>query len=107
VDIEWDNLPIFPLAASLAQTGIGTGAADRNWASYGNDVTLPPGMPDWQRKLLCDPQTSGGLLIACADNEAPEVLDFLKARDFAHAALIGTFRPGPPLVRVSAPTIDR
>jgi selenide,water dikinase len=52
VDIEWDSLPLFPLAARLAQTGIGTGAGDRNWASYGNDVTLPPGMPDWQRKLL-------------------------------------------------------
>ena len=107
VDIESDNVPLFPLAARLAQAGIGTGAGDRNWASYENDVTLPPGMPDWQRKLLCDPQTSGGLLIACADHEAAEVLQFLKARDFAHAALIGTFRAGPPLIRVSALTIGR
>ena len=107
VDVEWDSLPLFPLAARLAQSGIGTGAGDRNWSSYGNDVTLPPGMPEWQRKLLCDPQTSGGLLIACADKQASEVLDFLKARDFAHAALIGTFHSGPPLIRVSAPTIGQ
>jgi selenide,water dikinase len=66
-----------------------------------------PGCPIGNASCLCDPQTSGGLLIACADNEAPEVLDFLKARDFAHAALIGTFHPGPPLIRVSALTIGR
>lgn len=104
VDIEWDSLPLFPLAARLAQAGISTGAGDRNWASFGHDVALPPGMPDWQRKLLCDPQTSGGLLIACAQDEAVEVLSFLQARDFAHAALIGTFHAGPPLIRVSALT---
>ena len=28
-------------------------------------------MPDWQRQLLTDPQTSGGLLVACAAGRAP------------------------------------
>jgi selenide, water dikinase len=99
--IRWDRLPIFPTAVRLAEAGVGTGASKRNWASYGKDVTLPSGMPDWQRTLLCDPQTSGGLLIACAQDESAVVVDLLKQRGFAHAALIGEFRAGPPQITLS------
>jgi selenide,water dikinase len=58
-------------------------------------------MSDWQRSLLCDPQTSGGLLIACAGNESTAVLDLLRERGFAHAARIGEFGEGPARVVVS------
>jgi selenide,water dikinase len=98
LDIEWQSLPIFPAAARLAEAGVGTGASKRNWASYGRDVALPDGMPDWQRTLLCDPQTSGGLLIACADHETDAVVDLLRRRGFTHAALIGEFSAGPPRI---------
>ena len=50
----------------LAQQGHVTGASHRNWASYSDGVELPADLPDWQRHLLTDPQTSGGLLVACA-----------------------------------------
>ena len=53
-------------AATLAQQGFVTGASHRNWASYGECVVLPADMPEWKRHLLTDPQTSGGLLVACA-----------------------------------------
>ena len=43
-----------------------TGASGRNWASYGADVVLPEGFDAADRALLTDPQTSGGLLVACA-----------------------------------------
>jgi selenide,water dikinase len=101
LDLAWNRLPIFPAAARLAEAGVGTGASKRNWASYGHDVALPLGMPDWQRTLLCDPQTSGGLLVACARNESTQVLEFLKSRGFAHAAPIGEFRTGPARISVS------
>jgi selenide, water dikinase len=96
--MTWKRLPIFPSAARLAESGIGTGASTRNWASFARDVTLPGGMPDWQRTLLCDPQTSGGLLIACAPNESASILDLLNARGFPHAAVIGEFHAGPAQV---------
>jgi selenide,water dikinase len=99
--IRWDRLPIFPAAARLAEGGVGTGAAKRNWASYGNDVALPTGIPDWQRTLLCDPQTSGGLLIACEKEESAAVIDLLKRRGFTHASLIGEFRAGPAQINLS------
>jgi selenide, water dikinase len=101
LDIEWPSLPIFASAARLAEAGVGTGASKRNWASYGRDVVLPAGIPEWQRTLLCDPQTSGGLLIACAQDESAAVLELLHERGFAHAARIGEFRTGPAQIHVS------
>jgi selenide,water dikinase len=100
LDIGWDRLPIFPAAVRLAEAGVGTGASKRNWASYGATITLPTGMPEWQRTLLCDPQTSGGLLIACAQHESAAILDLLNRRGFTHAALIGEFRAGPARINV-------
>jgi selenide, water dikinase len=100
LDIGWTRLPIFPAAARLAEAGVGTGASTRNWASYGQDVMLPARMPDWQRTLLCDPQTSGGLLIACAKAESSAVLDLLIRRGFTHAAVVGEFRTGPAQITV-------
>ena len=52
------------------QQGYVTGAAARNWQSYGHDVQLEATLPEWQNNLLSDPQTSGGLLVACAPEAA-------------------------------------
>jgi selenide,water dikinase len=95
-------LPIFAGARRLAQSGIGTGAAKRNWASYGADVTLADGMASWQRDILCDPQTSGGLLIACAPATAEAVRNLVRARGFGHVREIGSFAAGPAQITVQA-----
>ena len=99
--IEMAALPIFPAAARLAESGIATGASRRNWASYGAEVDLPPGLPEWRRNLLSDPQTSGGLLIACDPATAPSLVALARRRGFAAAADIGEFTAGPPRVRVA------
>ena len=98
--VDFDALPVFEGARELAQSGIGTGAAKRNWASYGHDVALGE-RPAWHRDLLCDPQTSGGLLIACAPGAAEDVLALVRARGFDHARAIGTFAAGPATVTVN------
>jgi selenide,water dikinase len=100
--VEWNKLPFFPSARRLAEGGFGTGASKRNWASYGAEVDLPADLPVWQRDLLCDPQTSGGLLIACAPSAAPEVLALVRRKGFAHAAEIGAFEDGPARFQVRA-----
>jgi selenide, water dikinase len=92
--IDYAQLPILPLANQLAQQGFITGASDRNWLGYGEHVTLPNGMADWQRKLLADPQTSGGLLVACAPNVVDEVLALFHQTGFADAAAIGKLIDG-------------
>lgn len=98
--VEWARLPILPGVEALAQAGFAPGAAERNWASYGKAVTLPADWPEWRRKLLCDPQTSGGLLVACAPEAVPEVLALFRREGFDYAAEIGGLEAGDPAVRV-------
>ncbi|MEZ0245346.1 MAG: selenide, water dikinase SelD [Methylophilaceae bacterium] len=99
-ELHITDVPVLPAAAVLAQAGFATGAATRNWTSYGHEVTLPAGMPEWQQKLLCDPQTSGGLLAACAPHSAHEVLQLFHDAGFQQAAIIGTMQAGVSGVRV-------
>ena len=99
--LDEDGLPIFPAAKRLAEAGVGTGAAKRNWASFGAEVDLPSNLPVWRRDLLCDPQTSGGLLIACSAEAEPRVLDLVRRHRFVHAHTIGEFTAGPARVAVS------
>ena len=97
------DVPLLPDVGALAARGVGTGAAGRNWASYGTDVELPPDLPEWRRALVCDPQTSGGLLIACAVEAVPGLLDRLRSEGFTRAAEIGRLsNDGAPCIRVTA-----
>lgn len=99
--LEWDRLPVLPGVEALLQAGFGPGAAGRNWASYGEAVRLPEGWPEWRRKLLCDPQTSGGLLVACAPEAVSDVLAIFQREGFEQAAEIGELVAGAPVVRAA------
>jgi selenide,water dikinase len=99
--LDFDAVPILSAARRLLDAGYGTGASDRNWGSYGADVALPGGKPGWTAKILTDPQTSGGLLVACDPATAPAVMDVFRKEGFPHAAPIGTFAPGAPRVIVT------
>jgi selenide,water dikinase len=99
-ELQFEALPLLTQAQRLAESGVGTGGARRNWKSYGHEVHLPPDAPDWWRDLLCDPQTSGGLLIACTTDSAPRVLELLRSRDFVHATILGEFAAAQPRVDV-------
>lgn len=99
-EIEFDRLPLLPVAKDLAKQGYAPGAAGRNWASYGHEVKLPKTMPEWQQNLLCDPQTSGGLLVACAQEEVDSVLEIFNQQGFGYASVIGELRAGESCVTV-------
>ena len=99
-EIHFDALPIFPAAMDLAKQGFGPGAIERNWTSYGKQVVLPQAMPEWQKKLLCDPQTSGGLLVACSEDAVPKVLEVFRRQGFNYAARIGSMTAGDAQVRL-------
>jgi selenide,water dikinase len=100
-EISYADLPWLAPAPDLARAGIRTGASDRNWHACGAEATLDAGLPDEARALLTDPQTSGGLLVACAPEAADEVLALLRADGFAQAARIGRLEAGPAHIRVS------
>jgi selenide,water dikinase len=100
-EVEFDALPVIPEALDWVKQGTKTGATDRNWKSYGAEVRLAAGAPDWQRALLTDPQTSGGLLVACAPEAEPQVLREFSRRGFADARAIGRLAAGPARVSVT------
>jgi len=100
VEIEAAAAPLLDGVETLARGGIRTGASTRNWASYGEGVVLPEGFDAWRRDLLTDPQTSGGLLIAVAADQAGAVLDRVRADGFDRAAAVGQVVEGPAVVRV-------
>ncbi len=99
-ELKFDALPVIPEALDWAQQGVATGASDRNWQGYGAEVALPAGSPDWKRKLLADPQTSGGLLVACAPQAEKAVLAEFARRGFAQARTIGRLAAGAPRLSV-------
>ncbi len=96
------DVPLLPGAAALAREGTRTGAAGRNWASYADAVRLRSGLADWQRDLLCDPQTSGGLLVAVDGQAAEGVLAMLRDGGCAQACVVGALRAGAACVEVDA-----
>lgn len=86
----------------LIARGFATGASQRNWAAYGHEVRLDGGIDEHQRTLMTDPQTSGGLLVACAPDAVDEVLAIFRRDGFDGACEIGEFVAGEPGVEVLA-----
>ena len=100
-EVRFDSLPVMAEALEWVKQGVATGASDRNWAGYGQDVQLPAGAPEWMRKLLSDPQTSGGLLVACAPQAEQAVLEVFRECGFAEARTIGRLSTGQPRLTVT------
>ena len=95
--INWDAIPVVQEAIEHVKADIFTGASTRNWAGYGNEIQLASNIGLWQQNLLTDPQTSGGLLIACAPEHEAEVLSILNLDGFTSAQKIGQFVSGKGL----------
>jgi selenide,water dikinase len=97
--VSMAQVPLLPGVEALAGQGLVTGASGRNWAGYGNDIVLD-GVSDVHKALLTDPQTSGGLLVACAPEAVDAVLNIFHDDGFARAAVIGHLAEGPSSIRV-------
>jgi len=100
-EIRFDDLPVIPEALEWVKEGTATGASDRNWKGYGHEVRMPAGAEDWKRKLISDPQTSGGLLVACARAAEKRVIEEFRNQGFSLARRVGSMRAGAPLLEVT------
>jgi selenide,water dikinase len=89
VRLDWAAVPLMTGVRELAAQGFVTGASGRNWAGYGSDVSLPANFAAEDRALLTDPQTSGGLLVACTPASLAAVLAVFRRHGFEQAAVVG------------------
>lgn len=86
--IDPDSLPLQPMALAYAQEYLTTAAGQRNRNALAEAVDVD-GLARPMQEVLFDPQTSGGLLIAVANDEAEGLLALIRRTD-PHAAMIGT-----------------
>ncbi len=100
--LDMMNIPLLAGVERLATAGYITGASARNWMAYGEDISLDATISPMQRALLTDPQTSGGLLVACEPAAVDVVLEIFRTEGFATAAVVGRLESGPARIRVGA-----
>jgi len=77
-EIEYSKIPVIPTVEKyIAQKSI-PGGTNRNYNSYGHKVST---ISDVQKAILCDPQTSGGLLIAVDPRNKSHFQEVLEKND--------------------------
>jgi selenide,water dikinase len=96
VALEMARVPMIEGVRDLAARGLITGASGRNWTAYGQEVQLVDTLDLVDRHLLTDPQTSGGLLVACAPEAVDDVLAVFQRHGFDAAADIGSIEALDP-----------
>ena len=97
------DVPFLEAARAYASEGIAPGGTHANARWLADVVTFDSTVDDPTRLLLCDAQTSGGLLIAVAPEAAPRLVDALRRRGTAASAVVGEIERGRPgTVRVCA-----
>lgn len=92
--VNGQSLPTLDRAAleGYHAAGCVPGGTRRNFASYGKDLILE-GASDFEKDLLCDPQTSGGLLVSAAP-EAARAVEAALLADGVSAKAIGSVVAG-------------
>ncbi|WP_421862865.1 selenide, water dikinase SelD [Motiliproteus sp.] len=96
-ELELDRIPLLPKVAHYLELGCIPGGTGRNFASYGHKVAP---LTEQQKAILCDPQTSGGLLVAVDEADEGLIQQLLRDNGFS-AEPIGQLleqQPSEPLV---------
>ncbi|MEH6472313.1 MAG: selenide, water dikinase SelD [Halopseudomonas sp.] len=73
--LQFDQIPLLDQVMGYLEAGAVPGGTGRNFASYGQHVG---DLTDTERTILCDPQTSGGLLVAVNADSESEVQALLR-----------------------------
>ncbi len=79
--VEAARVPLFGDVLSLARRGLFSGGARRGREALGADVEVGADVPEELASLFFDAETSGGLLIVVAENDAPRLEEALRAED--------------------------
>ena len=92
--------PLLPHTLEMARAGVLTRASAAARAHIGDRLEVETGVEEALAGVLMDAQTSGGLLLAVAADDAPALLSMLRAAQTPCAAIVGEVGGGPGRVRV-------
>ena len=95
--IEFDKVPLLPNVEKYRDLGCVPEGTGRNFASYGHDITP---LDEKQRDILCDPQTSGGLLCVVEEASIPEFMEVTQKAGLALESIGKTIPKGEYAVEV-------
>ena len=97
--VDYAAVPKLAEVENYIALGCSPGGAQRNFDSYGHKLGE---MSDLQKKILCDPQTSGGLLVAVQNSHVNEFVDFAKSLslDLAPLGTLTSADNSAPLISV-------
>lgn len=99
--VKLSAVPLLTGARALAKDGHMPGGSRRNLASLEGILEVAEGIDENDKLLLCDAQTSGGLLFALSEDDARTHVERCLAADIP-AAIVGEFRAGTGKIRVDA-----
>jgi selenide,water dikinase len=88
IELEPGKVPLLEGALELAAAGVVTGADKTNREYVGEDIQIDESVSKEMRRLLYDPQTAGGMLIAISPDRAPNLLARLR-ENYSRADIIG------------------
>ena len=88
-EVSLGAVPVLEGVRDLLGQGIAPGGTRRNLASADRDVDWDPALGEDDRLLLCDAQTSGGLLIGVEAGRAARLVEALEAHGVSGAAIVG------------------
>ena len=95
IQLSLDAVPIIPGTLELLERGIVPGGTHRNLAGVVDSADWDPALTANQKLLMCDAQTSGGLLISVAAEKCDDLVAALNAAETPAAAVIGEVINGP------------
>ena len=93
-EVSFSDVPLLDGAERLAADGVVPGGTQRNRKAAEDSVKWTPELQEHEKLLLCDAQTSGGLLIAVPEDHKDVLLAELERRGVSSAAVVGRITDG-------------
>jgi selenide,water dikinase len=97
-----DCVPVIEAAWGYVRDGVAPGGTHANWRFLADFVRFDDGVGKDAQLVLCDAQTSGGLLIAVEEAKAPALVDELARAQTLAAAVVGRLEDGEGGITVKA-----